>query len=571
MAKTTGARLFAEMMRDYEVSHIFFVPAFMLKAFAEMEDMPIARVMVHGEKAAAYMADGYARASGKPGVCMAQMIGASNLAAGLRDAHMAGAPIVAITGGPTPQSRYRYAYQEVDDVTQFDPVTKFNAQVDSVARMPDLIRQAFRVATSGAPGPVHLRIQSHLGQITEQEAELDGLVEPLYRRTPPFRPEPEGERIRAALQAIAAAQRPVIVAGGGVMTSQAQPELVELAERLNIPVATSLNAKSAMTDAHPLNVGVPGAYSRDCANRTLAEADLVFFIGSHAGGQVTNNWMFPPPGTKVVQLDIDASELGRNYPNTVSILGDAKTSLRRMIEAAPARAPESRGQWAAHTQKIVAAWRDENRAMRTSDAVPIRPERICKEISDALPPNGVVVSDTGHAGIWTARFIELSSPDQRYYRTAGSLGWGLPGALGVKCALPDRPVVLFTGDGGLYYHIAELETAARHKINAVIVVNNNSALNQEIRLNDSAYGGKQRGRAEEMWRFPHLNFAKIAEDFGCAGIRVEHPGELGDAIKRAIGMERPVVVDVVSDMYAIAPHPWTSTGRDFHSYQKTGA
>ncbi|HYH42375.1 MAG TPA: thiamine pyrophosphate-binding protein [Burkholderiales bacterium] len=571
MAKTTGARLFAEMMRDYEVSHIFFVPAFMLKAFAEMEDMPIARVMVHGEKAAAYMADGYARASGKPGVCMAQMIGASNLAAGLRDAHMAGAPIVAITGGPTPQSRYRYAYQEVDDVTQFDPVTKFNAQVDSVARMPDLIRQAFRVATSGAPGPVHLRIQSHLGQITEQEAELEGLVEPLYRRTPPFRPEPEGERIRAALQAIAAAQRPVIVAGGGVMTSQAQPELVELAERLNIPVATSLNAKSAMTDAHPLNVGVPGAYSRDCANRTLAEADLVFFIGSHAGGQVTNNWMFPPPGTKVVQLDIDASELGRNYPNTVSILGDAKTSLRRMIEAAPARAPESRGQWAAHTQKIVAAWRDENRAMRTSDAVPIRPERICKEISDALPPNGVVVSDTGHAGIWTARFIELSSPDQRYYRTAGSLGWGLPGALGVKCALPDRPVVLFTGDGGLYYHIAELETAARHKINAVIVVNNNSALNQEIRLNDSAYGGKQRGRAEEMWRFPHLNFAKIAEDFGCAGIRVEHPGELGDAIKRAIGMERPVVVDVVSDMYAIAPHPWTSTGRDFHSYQKTGA
>src|SRR5215204_3053973 len=175
MPKTTGARLFAEMMRGYEVSHIFFVPAFMLKAFAEMEDMPIARVMVHGEKAAAYMADGYARASGKPGVCMAQMIGASNLAAGLRDAYMAGAPLVAITGGPTPQSRYRHAYQE------FDVVTKFNAQVDTLARMPDLLRQAFRVATSGAPGPVHLRIQSHLGQITEQEADLDPLVEQTYK------------------------------------------------------------------------------------------------------------------------------------------------------------------------------------------------------------------------------------------------------------------------------------------------------------------------------------------------------------------------------------------------------
>jgi acetolactate synthase I/II/III large subunit len=571
MPKMTGARLFAETMRGYEVSHVFFVPAFMLKAFAEMEDMPIARVMVHGEKAAAYMADGYARASGKPGVCMAQMIGASNLAAGLRDAHMAGAPVIAITGGPTPQSRYRHAYQEVDDVTQFDRVTKFNAQIDSVARMPDLLRQAFRVATSGAPGPVHLRVQSHLGQITEQEADLEVLVERAFVRAPAFRPEPEMQRIRDALAAIGAAQRPMIVAGGGVTTSGAQSELVELAEKLGLPVATSLNAKAAMVDSHPLAVGVPGAYSRDCANRALAETDLVFFIGSHTGGQVTNNWMFPAPGTKVIQLDIDADELGRNYPNIVSILGDAKTSLRRMIETAPSGVADARSGWVKRVHGIVAEWRAENAATRNSDAMPIRPERVCKEISDVLPPNGVVVSDTGHAGIWTARMIELNAPEQRYYRTAGSLGWGLPGALGVKCALPDRPVVCFTGDGGLYYHIAELETAARHHINAVIVVNNNSALNQEIKLNDIAYGGKQRGRAEEMWRFPELNFAKIAENFGCAGIRVEHPGELGDALRQAISMDRPVVVDVVTDMYAIAPHPWTSTGRDFHSYQKTGA
>jgi acetolactate synthase I/II/III large subunit len=571
MPKITGARLFAEMMRGYDVSHIFFVPAFMLKSFAEMEDMPIARVMVHGEKAAAYMADGYARASGKPGVCMAQMIGASNLAAGLRDAHMAGAPVIAITGGPTPQSRYRHAYQEVDDVTQFDPVTKFNAQVDTVTRMPDLLRQAFRVATSGAPGPVHLRIQSHLGQITEQEADLDLLIEREFARAPAFRPEPEMQRVRDALAAIGGAERPIIVAGGGVMTSGAQAELVELAEKLGVPIATSLNAKAAIVDSHPLAVGVPGAYSRDCANRALAEADLVFFIGSHTGGQVTNNWMFPPPGTKVIQLDIDPDELGRNYPNVVSILGDAKSSLRRMIDNAPLGAAATRSGWAKRVQGIVAEWRAENAATRNSDAVPVRPERICREISNVLPQNGVVVSDTGHAGIWTARMIELNAPSQRYYRTAGSLGWGLPGALGVKCAMPDRPVVCFTGDGGLYYHIAELETAARHRINAVIVVNNNSALNQEIKLNDAAYGGKQRGRAEEMWRFPEVNFASIAENFGCAGIRVEHPGELGDALKQAISMERPVVVDVVTDMHAIAPHPWTSTGRDFHSYQKTGA
>jgi len=570
MPKMTGSRLFAEMMQGYGVTHIFFVPAFMLKAFAEMEDMPIQRVMVHGEKAAAYMADGYARASGKPGVCMAQMIGASNLAAGVRDGFMAGAPIIAITGGPTPQSRYRHAYQEVDDVTQFDAVTKFNAQVDSVGRLPDLLRQAFRVATSGAPGPVHLRIQSHLGQITELEAELDPLVETAYRCVPAFRPEPDMQRVQDALKMLAAAQRPMLVAGGGVVRSEAQREVVELAEKLRIPVATSLNSKAAMADSHPLSVGVPGAYSRDCANRALAEADLVFFIGSHTGGQVTNNWMFPPEGTKVIQLDIDPQELGRNYPNAVSILGDAKVSLRRMIDAAKASSPEATANWVKRVQKIVADWRAENAPLRNSAAVPIRPERICKAISEVLPPNGVVVSDTGHAGIWTARMLELNHPGQSYYRTAGSLGWGFPATLGVKCALPDRPVVCFTGDGGFYYHIAELETARRHNINAVIVVNNNSALNQEINLNAAAYDGKPRGRAEEMWRFPDVNFAKIAEGFGCVGMRVEKPGDLNDALKQAIAMNKPVVVDVVSDMHAIAPHPWAPVARDFHSYQKTG-
>ncbi|MFL5108691.1 MAG: thiamine pyrophosphate-binding protein [Xanthobacteraceae bacterium] len=564
----TGARLFAEMMQGYEVSHIFFVPAFMLKAFAEMEDRPIRRIMVHGEKAAAYMADGYARASGKPGVCMAQMIGASNLAAGLRDAFMASAPIIAITGGPTPQSRYRHAYQEVDDVSQFDAVTKFNAQIDHVTRMPDLIRQAFRVATSGAPGPVHLRVQSHLGQITEEEADLDPLVEPMYRRAPAFRPEPEVARLREALALITKASRPMIVAGGGVIRSGAEREVVKLAEKLAVPVATSINAKAAIPDNHPLAVGVAGSYSRDCANRALTEADLVFFIGSHTGGQVTNNWMFPPPGTKVIQLDIDPLELGRNYPNAVSLLGDAKVTLRRMIEAA-SQQPAPSG-WPQRVRQLVAEWRDLNEPKRSSDAVPIRPERICRDISEVLPEDGLVVADTGHAGIWTAAMIALRHPGQGYFRTAGSLGWGFPAALGVKCALPDRPVVCFTGDGGFYYHIAELETAARHNINAVIVVNNNSSLNQEIRLNDVAYGGKQRGRAEEMWRFPDIDFTKVAEAFGCVGIRVEKPGELQDALKRAIGMNRPVVVDVVTDMYAIADKPWTPSGApDFHSFQRS--
>jgi len=357
------------------------------------------------------------------------------------------------------------------------------------------------------------------------------------------------------------------VAGGGAIRSGAEREVVALAEALGIPVATSINAKATITDGHPLAIGVAGSYSRDCANRALAEADLVFFIGSHTGGQVTNNWMFPPAGTRVIQLDIDPAEIGRNYPNAVSILGDAKVTLQHMIKAA---SQTRQAGWPQRVRQFAAEWRDEHEPMRNSDAVPIRPERICKAISDVLPPDGVVVADTGHAGIWTASMIDFNHPGQSYLRTAGSLGWGFPAALGVKCALPDRPVVCFTGDGGFYYHIAELETASRHNINAVIVVNNNSALNQEIKLNDVAYGGKQRGRAEEMWRFPDIDFTKVAEAFGCAGIRVTDPGELDGALTRAIAMNRPVVVDVVTDMYAIANKPWAPSGAaDFHSFQRS--
>ena len=556
MPKMSGARLFAEMMRGYGVSHIFFVPAFMLKAFAEMEDMPIRRVMVHGEKAAAYMADGYARASGRPGVCMAQAIGASNLAAGLRDGYMAGSPIVAVTGGPTPQSRYRHTYQEAEDFSQFDHITKFSARVDAVSRMPDLLRQAFREATSGAPAPVHLQMQSHLGQMTEAEADLDVLIEEQFARVPAFRPQPDAKDLHAAAARLAQAKKPLIVAGGGVVRSGAQQEVVALAEKLQIPVVTSLNAKGAIVDAHPLAVGVSGSYSRDCANRALYEADLVFFIGSHAGGQVTHNWIFPPVGTPVIQLDVDPSELGRNYPNAVSILADAKAGLRALIDVVQPRAPASTKAWVERVQQLVAQWRAEHEPFRGSDAVPIRPERLCREISNALPPDGVLVSDTGHSGIWTGSMVDFLHPGQRYFRCAGSLGWAFPASLGVKCALPDRTVVCFNGDGGFYYHIAELETARRHGINVVVVVNNNSALNQEIRLNDAAYGGRQRGRSLEMWKFPDLDFTQVARSFGCAGIRVEQPGALPDALREAFGMNKPVVIDVVTDTYAIANKPW---------------
>src|SRR5436309_3472132 len=266
MAKITGAECLADMLKGYGVTHVFMVPAVLRRTFAEMERRTtIKRVHCHGEKSAAYMADGYARASGKPGVCMAQVIGALNLAAGLRDAWLAHSPVIAMTGGRDPSSKFRKVYQEVDDVPAFEAVTKFNATVDDVARFPDMVRQAFRVAVSGAPGPVHLQFRGNEGQIDAEEAEMEPLVEEKFTRVPPFRPEPQRADVLAALKLLQEAERPVIVAGGGVRASGAGRELVALAEKLSIPVATSLNGKDSIPGVTTLSVGVCGPYSRDSA------------------------------------------------------------------------------------------------------------------------------------------------------------------------------------------------------------------------------------------------------------------------------------------------------------------
>ena len=355
--KMSGAECLADMLKGYGVTHVFHVPAVLRKTFAVMEGRTdIKRLHVHGEKAAAYMADGYARASGKPGICMAQVIGALNLAAGLRDAWLAHSPVIAMTGGRDPKTKFRKVYQEIDDVPAFEPVTKFNATVDDVARFPDMVRQAFRVATSGTPGPVHLQFRGNEGQVDADEAEMEPLCEPQFARVPPFRPAPDDASVMAALKHLQESQRPVIVAGGGVRASGAAAELVALAEALQIPVATSLNGKDVIPGNHPLAVGVVGTYSRESANRVVNGADLVCFIGSETGGMTTHFWAVPKIGTPAIQIDIDPEALGRNYPLLAGVNGDAKVTLARMLAAADRASAGKRKAWVEEAQKICKEW-----------------------------------------------------------------------------------------------------------------------------------------------------------------------------------------------------------------------
>jgi acetolactate synthase I/II/III large subunit len=552
--RMTGAECLADMLAGYGVTYVFMVPAVLRRTFAEMERRTkIARVHCHGEKSAAYMADGYARASGKPGICMAQVIGALNLAAGLRDAYLAHSPVIAMTGGRDPKTKFRKVYQEVDDVPAFEPVTKFNATIDEVARIPDMVRQAFRVATSGAPGPVHLQFRGNEGQIDLEEAELEALVETQFARVPPFRPEPEAAHMKAALDLLQKAERPIFVVGGGTRASAAGRELVALAEALQIPIATSLNGKDCILGTHPLSVGVVGSYSRESANRAVNLADLVCFIGSESGGMTTHFWAVPKIGTPAIQIDIEPESLGRNYPLQASVLGDAKAVLAAMLKQTDKASAKKRELWIKEIAALRGEWYAKYKAARESDSVPIHPARICGELSKHVPDDGIVVVDTGHAGMWMGGMYDLRAPTQSYMRSAGHLGWAFPAGIGAKAACPDRPVVVFTGDAGFWYHIAEVETAVRWKINSVTLVNNNGGGNQSKRGFDRAYGGEPTAKSRELWTYNAMNFARLAEDMGALGIRVERASEIAPALDRALAANRPAVIDVVSDIEALAP------------------
>jgi acetolactate synthase-1/2/3 large subunit len=232
-----------------------------------------------------------------------------------------------------------------------------------------------------------------------------------------------------------------------------------------------------------------------------------------------------------------------------------KTALARMVEHADASTASRRRAWLETTRAMCREWYEKYQPLLTSDAVPIRPERICAELTQHVPDDAIVVVDTGHAGMWMGGMYDLRSPRQSYLRSAGHLGWAFPAGLGAKCAAPERPVVTFTGDAGFWYHIGDIETAVRWRINAVIVVNNNASGNQSKRGFDRAYGGQQTEQARELWTFSRVNFARIAEEMGALGIRVERPADFAPALERALAADRPVVIDVATEIDAIAPSP----------------
>jgi acetolactate synthase-1/2/3 large subunit len=553
-----GAQWLARAIAESGTTHVFFVESVMRRTLLELEDLGVTRILAHSEKAAAYMADGYARIAGRPGVCMAQSVGAANLASGLQDAWLGRSPVIALTGRKEPRFQHRNSYQEIAHAPLFAAVTKFSAPVDSTSELPRLLRQAWRAALADPPRPTHLDFCGLQADVIELgETAEPTVIDPEQRRIPAHRPVADEHDIERAAAALKAAGRIAIVAGDGAAASQAGPEVLALAEALAAPLATSLGARGLVPTRHPLSVGVPGSYSAPPANRIVHSADLVLYIGCDTGDQVTLNWTVPAPETKIVQIDADPVEIGRSYPNTIGVVGDPKATVARLV-AALGRPARDRG-FAEEAARIVADWRATMAPLAGDGKAPIRVERLCAEITKALPTNGIIVADTGYSGIWTGTMIDFNGTGQTYLRAAGSLGWSFPASLGAKCAAPDRAVLCFTGDGGFYYHLAELESARRCGIATVVVVNNNSGFGQNL-TGVRRIAGNRPGRGEALVRFGPTDFTAVAKSFGVRGIRVEEPAEIAPALSEALAAGTPVVVDVVTDLEPRAPEPW-SPGR----------
>jgi acetolactate synthase-1/2/3 large subunit len=551
----TGAEFLARTLAANGTTHVFFIDAVLRRTLIELGTLGVTRVLAHAEKSAAYMADGYARVAGRPGICFAQSVGAANLAAGLQDAYLGHSPVIALTGRKQPAHQHRNAYQEIPHAPLYAAVTKFDAQVDSAADLPRLLRQAWRAAMTGTPRPAHLDLNGLQAEIIETGTvrEPAGADPALQLRMPPHRPTPSDDEIERAAAALRAAKRIAIVAGAGATASQAGPELLALGQALAAPIGTSLGARGIIPTRHALSIGCVGSYAAPPANQVVHEAELVLFVGCDTGDQVTHTWRIPAIDTQVVQIDIDPLELGRSYPNTLGLMGDPKATLAKLLAALGKPARDTG--FAERAHGIVAAWREERAKLLASNAVPITPDRLCAEITAALPEDGILVADTGYSGIWTCTLIELNGTAQTYLRAAGSLGWAFPASLGAKCAAGKRKVICWSGDGALYYHATELETARRRGIAVVLVVNNNSGFGQGW-PNVQRMQGNKPGDVADLGRFGPTGFADVARAFGVRSIRVEEPSQIAPALRDALASDETVVVDVATDIDCRAPEPW---------------
>jgi acetolactate synthase I/II/III large subunit len=538
----------ANALVESDVNRLFLLTGGDQALWIAPREAGVQMALARSEQGATYMADGYARAAGNPALTYGQHgPGAANVAAAIADAFWAGSPVVALTSSVPTAARSGFPYQALDQQALFAPVTKWQREITAPAAAGALIQSAIRMAAAAPSGPVHVDIPRDVIRAPASPA----LAAPtnVASVTPVLDPDPKS--IEAALAHLLSAERPLILAGSGLIQSGGWRELRVLAERLRTPVATTVGGKGAIPEDHPLALGVTGRYSRKVANEVMAEADVVLVLGSRLGSLATADGTLPSPASQIIQVDIDPAVLSVIRPDAMAVQGDARRTLMALTEAVSGSALSRNQTWPIEVQRRVAAWREhvaERLARHTGAA--IHPGRVLASLRTVLGSDAIVVADTGYMAAWAAALFPIHQAGRNFLRAAGSLGWALPAAVGASLAAGNRRVACVTGDGGVAYNMMELETAARLGIPLLVVVLNNRSLAFEYHDQKHHWEGQV---VPEVNDLTDIDYGALARDLGARGRRLTDPAELETAMQQALASGDPFLLDVIVDKEVIAP------------------
>jgi acetolactate synthase I/II/III large subunit len=542
-----GGRALAEMLRLAGAGPMFGMGGFQLLPFYDAIGLVgLTHHLINDERCGAFAADAYARVTNRPGICDGTLgPGATNLLTGLVESLNGGIPIIAISGNTNRAHSWKNMTQECRQLEILRPAVKEVMRIEMIGRIPELVRRAFAVATSGRPGPVLLDLPEDVCHGMHDFAAEDFEIDEATLKAPARRARPDRADIERAAKLIAKAKRPLLLVGGGIHLSEACQALSKLAEAQSIPVAHTMSGKGSISCANPLSVGLFGRYSR-IANDMIDASDCLVVIGCKLGEIATKRFTLPPAHIPVIHLDIVAEEIGRCIPAEVSLWGDARAGLEDLAEAlsdSSRTARARRTDYVAEVAPRLRKWEAEAAPRLNSPDRPVHMARLCRELNKTLPAEAILVADGGFAGHWTGLLYDTKQAGRHFIPDRGlaSIGYGLPGGIGACLAAPDRPVVAISGDGGFNMTLGDLESARRIKCGLTVIVVNNAASGYVKALQHAMMGGRyQSADLNEM------DYAAIARTMGCGGIRVEDPEALAPALQQ--GMEerdRPTVVDVV--------------------------
>ena len=544
MDEWTGGRAVVELLKTEGVRHIFgIVGSTFLDVLDRLyDDQSVEYINVRHEQAAAFMADGLARVTDRPGVCLVTSgPGATNLLTGVAAAHVAHSPVVVLVGGIALDHYQKDAFQEYDLISMFRPVTKQALLINKAERIPELLRGALRAAMSGRPGPVFVEIPRDV--LNKKLPAAAALAPGGYRITHAQPPHPEA--IREAVERLGRAERPLLLVGGGASRAGANELVVQLSDGYGIPMITAYGRNDAVPNAHPLYLGPLGRAGAPEAAAACRRADLILAIGSRLA-QFTTQFddRYIRPGTAIVQVDIEARDIGRYYPVAVGIHADARETCRALLDELARRGGPARNEaWCREAETLRAERQARLAAEEALAAKPMKPQRVYAELRRALPPETIVALDAGAAPAYGYDRLRFARP--RTFLTPldlGGLGFAFPVALGAKLGRPEAPVVAIHGDGGYLMNAQELETAVRHRIGVVTIVMNNNCWGSEKAYQKHFYGERYIGCDIGNPRYDQ--FARL---FGAAGYYVEHPDQVGDAVKKALAENVPAVIEIPID------------------------